>query len=143
MPAEWLRQAFPRHGARPVLRCALGQPAPPTCHTREGLVLVVPMQSPEDYDALLDMDEDEPAEESKAAIEAFLAAAHGTNTPKEGTVTCLATDRSSSPHASSSAGARPQGTVDAAGDVEGLAALRFPPWTNHPQWICGRLDGGS
>jgi ribosomal protein L7/L12 len=62
---------------------------------REGLVVVVPGQGPENYDALLDMDEGELAREREATLEALLAAVHGTNKPEEGTVTCLATGRSS------------------------------------------------
>ncbi|MGW0436385.1 ribosomal protein L7/L12 [Micromonospora sp. NPDC003197] len=62
---------------------------------REGLVVSVPGQGPENYDYLLDMDKDELARESEASMEAFLAAAHGTSKPEEGAITCLATDRSS------------------------------------------------
>jgi hypothetical protein len=41
------------------------------------------------------MDGEELAREYEAAMEALLAAEHGTDKPKEGAVTCLATDRSS------------------------------------------------
>jgi ribosomal protein L7/L12 len=62
---------------------------------REGLVLSVPGQGPKNYDALLDMDKDELARAYEASIKALLAAEHGTDKPKEGTGTCLATDGSS------------------------------------------------
>ncbi|MEU6078369.1 ribosomal protein L7/L12 [Micromonospora sp. NPDC047074] len=62
---------------------------------REGLVVSVPGQGAENYDALLDMDKDELSREYEASLKALLAAVHGTNKPEEGAVTCLATGRSS------------------------------------------------
>ncbi|SEG88134.1 ribosomal protein L7/L12 [Saccharopolyspora kobensis] len=62
---------------------------------REGLVLSVPGQGPEEHDALVGMDSEGLANAYEDAMRKLMAAAHGTDEPAEGTVTCLATDISS------------------------------------------------
>ncbi|MFC4014998.1 SUKH-4 family immunity protein [Nonomuraea purpurea] len=62
---------------------------------RESLVVSVPEQAEEDDDSLMDMDAEELAKASEAAMEALFAAVHGLNEPSTGVVTCLAAERSS------------------------------------------------
>ncbi|MEV0698994.1 SUKH-4 family immunity protein [Saccharopolyspora sp. NPDC050389] len=62
---------------------------------REGLVVSVPEQGEDEDDDLLELDADELRKRSDAAMEALFDSVHGLNKPKDGVVTCLATDRSS------------------------------------------------
>lgn len=65
-----------------------------TAFAREGLVVEVPGQGP-DTDSYVGLSAQELAAMREAAIEALLAAEHGTASPREESVTCLATERSS------------------------------------------------
>ncbi|MFI0467242.1 SUKH-4 family immunity protein [Saccharopolyspora sp. 5N102] len=62
---------------------------------REGLVVSVPEQDEDEDEDLLDLDADELRKRSDAAMKALFDSVHGLNEPKDGVVTCLATDRPS------------------------------------------------